>query len=297
MIVEEAIVRANWRKNCPVMPLMNAQGMNTALRTRPTAITGAESWLIALMVASRGASPCSMWCSTASTTTMALSTTMPIASTRPKSVRLLRLKRMTAITPKVPMMATGTANRGMTAERQFCRNTSTTRATSTVARPSALNTSWMHSRVYGVVSYSMWYSMSAGKSLANSSILSWMRSAISRALASGNWKMIRPTDGRPSRRALTSSFLAAISMRATSRSRVMRPSGGLRRMMSPNCAGVCSRPRVVSVTSVTCPGRVGCWPMRPQATCWFCSRTAATTSPAPRLREASFSGSSQSRML
>ena len=69
---------------------MNAHGMNTAVSTSPTAITGAETWLIALIVASRGARPCSMWCSTASTTTIASSTTMPIASTSPKSVRLFR---------------------------------------------------------------------------------------------------------------------------------------------------------------------------------------------------------------
>ena len=30
MTVDEAIVRANWRKNWPVMPVMNAQGTNTA---------------------------------------------------------------------------------------------------------------------------------------------------------------------------------------------------------------------------------------------------------------------------
>ena len=30
MIVETAIVRANWRKNWPVMPEMNTQGTNTA---------------------------------------------------------------------------------------------------------------------------------------------------------------------------------------------------------------------------------------------------------------------------
>ena len=59
---------------------------------------------------------------------------------------------MTAITPKVPMMATGTAIRGMTADRQFCRNTSTTRATRIMAARRALKTSWMHSAVYGVVS-------------------------------------------------------------------------------------------------------------------------------------------------
>ena len=43
--VETAIVRANWRKNWPVMPVMNAQGTNTALSTRPMAITGPETSL------------------------------------------------------------------------------------------------------------------------------------------------------------------------------------------------------------------------------------------------------------
>ena len=57
MIVEMAIVRANCRKNCPVMPLMKAHGTKTALRTSPTAITGPETCSMALIVASRGASP------------------------------------------------------------------------------------------------------------------------------------------------------------------------------------------------------------------------------------------------
>ena len=102
---------------------------------------------MALIVASRGKSPFSIWCSTASTTTIASSTTMPMASTRPKSVRLLRLKPMTFITAKVPMMATGTAIKGMIADRQFCRNKSTTRATRMIASRRALTTSSMHCRV------------------------------------------------------------------------------------------------------------------------------------------------------
>ena len=43
MNVETAIVRANCRKNCPVIPLMKAQGMNTALKTSPTAMTGPDT--------------------------------------------------------------------------------------------------------------------------------------------------------------------------------------------------------------------------------------------------------------
>ena len=37
-----AIVSANWRKNCPTIPERNAHGMNTAISTSPTAITGGE---------------------------------------------------------------------------------------------------------------------------------------------------------------------------------------------------------------------------------------------------------------
>ena len=51
--------------------------------------TGPETSSIALSVASRGAMPSSMWCSTASTTTIASSTTRPMASTRPNSDSVL----------------------------------------------------------------------------------------------------------------------------------------------------------------------------------------------------------------
>ena len=93
-----------------------------------------------------------MWCSTDSTTTIASSTTMPIASTSPKSVRLLSEKPIAAITAKVPMIATGTAISGMIADRQFCRNSSTTSATRITESSSVLNTSWIDSRMNGVVS-------------------------------------------------------------------------------------------------------------------------------------------------
>ncbi len=126
--------------------------MKTALNTRPTAITGPETCRIASSVASRGARPFSMWCSTASTTTMASSTTMPIASTRPNSVRLLSENPTTAMTANVPTTATGTATSGMSADRQFCRNTRTTAATRMMASRSVLNTSRIDSSMNGVVS-------------------------------------------------------------------------------------------------------------------------------------------------
>ena len=87
----------------------------------------------ACSAASRRLMPCSRCRSTFSTTTMASSTTMPTASTRPNSVRLLIEKPSAAITAKVPTSDTGIAMIGMIAGRQPCRNTSTTMTTSTIA--------------------------------------------------------------------------------------------------------------------------------------------------------------------
>lgn len=55
-----AIVTANWRKNSPMMPLMKMHGTNTAVSTKPTAITGPATWSMASIVASRGLIPFSM---------------------------------------------------------------------------------------------------------------------------------------------------------------------------------------------------------------------------------------------
>ena len=82
-----------------------------------------------------GVIPCSIWCSVASTTTMASSTTMPMANTSPKSESVLRLNPMTVMAAKVPMIATGTAINGISAERQFCRNTKTTMPPGARRRP------------------------------------------------------------------------------------------------------------------------------------------------------------------
>ncbi len=71
------------------MPGMNAVGMNTAESTSAIPITGPEISSIALSAASFGDMPSSMWRSTASTTTIASSTTSPIASTSPNSDKVL----------------------------------------------------------------------------------------------------------------------------------------------------------------------------------------------------------------
>ena len=89
MSTDTAMVSANCWYRRPVMPAMKATGTNTAARIRAMPMTGAVTSDMALKVASLGESPCSMWRSTASTTTMASSTTRPMASTKANSESVL----------------------------------------------------------------------------------------------------------------------------------------------------------------------------------------------------------------
>ena len=57
MIVETAIVTANWRKNWPVMPPRKQHGMNTELSTSVMARIGPVISSIALIVAVRESQP------------------------------------------------------------------------------------------------------------------------------------------------------------------------------------------------------------------------------------------------
>src|SRR3954454_17610752 len=118
-MVEAAIVNANCLKNWPLMPAMNAVGTNTAQSTSEIAMTGPVTSSIALREASSGESPLAIQVSTFSTTTMASSTTIPIASTSPNNERLFNEKPSSANTANVPISDTGTAIMGMIVARQF----------------------------------------------------------------------------------------------------------------------------------------------------------------------------------
>src|SRR5215212_9082220 len=135
------------------MPLMNATGTNTADNPNAIAMTAGVTSVIARYVASRGLKPCSIQRSTFSTTTIASSTTMPIASTIPNSDRLFSENPNAFMNANVPMSDTGIAISGTTDARQLCRNTSTTITTSAIASSSVLTTSLMLARTNSVVSY------------------------------------------------------------------------------------------------------------------------------------------------
>ena len=123
------------------MPGIAAVGTNTAINTSVVATSAPPTSSIARRVASAGGHPSSINRSTFSTTTIASSTTMPIANTNPNSDRLFREKPMPYMIANVPINDTGIATTGMIVARQFWRNTNTVRMTNSPACQSVVNTS------------------------------------------------------------------------------------------------------------------------------------------------------------
>src|SRR5262249_19303434 len=146
---------ANCLYNWPVIPGMNADGTKTENTASVIAMIGPVTSAIAASVAAAGVnSGCvSNLCSTASTTTIASSTTMPIASTSANSDTVLAEKPSASMTAKVPISATGTAMMGISVARKLPRKMKTTIATSTKASISVWITLSMVASTNTVVSY------------------------------------------------------------------------------------------------------------------------------------------------
>ena len=98
-----------------------------------------------------------------SITTIASSTTMPVASTMPNRVRVLIEKPSSLMNANVPMSDTGIVIVGMIVLRQSCRNRNITSTTSAMASSSVVTTSRMESCTTVAVSNDTWYFMPGGK--------------------------------------------------------------------------------------------------------------------------------------
>ena len=85
------------------------------------------------------------WRCTFSMTTMASSTTSPVARVMPKSVSELMEKPKILMKAKVPMSETGMVTAGMMVARQSCRKRKMTMMTMMMASPMVVTTSWMES--------------------------------------------------------------------------------------------------------------------------------------------------------
>ena len=153
---------------------------------------------IDLMVACRGDSPSSdMIRSTFSITTIASSTTMPIASTMPNKVSWLMLKSSAYRPRKVPSSAIGITRVGISVARKFCRKISITRNTSTIASSRVMTTSSIETCTKVELSYGENQLTPGGNVVSNSAMRSRTALATPRALAPGaNW-MAKPAAGLP----------------------------------------------------------------------------------------------------
>ena len=184
MAIENAMVKANWRKRMPVVPGKKATGTKTATSTSDVAITApVTSFMPAEAAAWASRCPSRMCRSMFSITTMASSTTRPVARVMPKRVRVLIENPRRFTKAKVPMSDTGMVTAGMSVLRQSCRKRKMTRITSTMAAASVSSTSRIDSLTTSVVSKATRYFMPGGKFWARRSSSPSAARSTSRALA------------------------------------------------------------------------------------------------------------------
>ena len=124
---------------------MKAIGTKTPVIASDVAMIGPVTSRMAATVASRGLRPSPMLRWTFSTTTIASSTTIPMARINPNRDSTLIENPKASISENVPTMDTGTASSGMSAARQVCRKTMTTTTTRPMASRSVLRTALMES--------------------------------------------------------------------------------------------------------------------------------------------------------
>src|ERR1700690_1696554 len=125
----------------PVVPGKNDTGTKTAISTNEVAMTALVTSPMASDVALCG-SQCSaaIWRCTFSMTTIASSTTRPVASVMPKSVSELIENPNTLMNANVPISETGMVTAGMMVARQSSRNKKITAMTMAIASESVIST-------------------------------------------------------------------------------------------------------------------------------------------------------------
>ncbi|MGY4515168.1 hypothetical protein ACVWWW_000736 [Lysobacter sp. HA18] len=220
--------------------------------------------------------------STFSITTIASSTTMPIASTMPNSESWLMVKPRIFMPRNVPSSATGMTSVGISVARMFCRNSSITRKTSTIASSSVCTTSSTDTCTKSELSYGENHCTPFGKLGCNSSMRFLTAAATASAFSPGPSCTAKPAAGWPSHFRSKLCAEPVTSTRATSRRRTLAPFGSARSRMFSNSCGVEKRPSAATVAVNICDAGDGSPPTWPAENCTFCARTAASTSLADR---------------
>ena len=168
--------------------------MNTAINTSEEVITALLIPFIASILAiQEDLYPTSNLDCTASTTTMASSTTVPITSTNANRVIRLILNPATDIKAKVPISDTMIPTNGINVERISCKNTYTTRITRRIASIKVFTTSWIEANRKSLELIICVSSTPFGRSLRTSSSRLSMFWFTSVALEPAVWNIIQET--------------------------------------------------------------------------------------------------------
>ena len=165
---------------------MAATGINTAIITSVVAIMGPVTSRIAAEVAALGDMPFSILTCTASTTTMASSTTIPIAKTSPNNDIELTVKSKIGKNIKAAISETGIANVGIRVALQSCIKIKTTKITKTRAIIKVSIISSIPAIIGSVASNETSYLRSSGKVSAIASIVLITSSAKATAFVPGD---------------------------------------------------------------------------------------------------------------
>ena len=179
-------VTANSRNSRPICPSMNSSGMNTATSDRLIDSTVKPTSRAPSSAASTRSMPFSMWRIVFSSTTMASSTTKPVATVSAIRLRLFRLKPSRYITPKVPSSDTTVATAGTMVARTLRKNSPTTSTTSTIEIIRVNSISASDARMELVLSDATATSMSCGSCARSSGTSARTRSTVSMMLAFGS---------------------------------------------------------------------------------------------------------------
>ena len=169
------------------MPRMKPAGMKTLESTSAMPTSAPPTSSIAAIAASCGVRPSSIFAWTASTTTIASSTTSPTARTRPRSESVLIVKPTIGKKRKVPIRDTGMVWIGTHVARKLSRKRNTTRRTRPIASASVMRISFAPSVTGMVVSSVRSACMSDGKRSARRAMAAFTRLAASRAFEPGTW--------------------------------------------------------------------------------------------------------------
>ncbi len=197
IITEADRVTANSRNSRPTMPPMNRSGMNTATRLIEIETTVKPTSRAPRSAASSRGMPSSTWRTMFSRTTMASSTTNPVATVSAISDRLLSENPAMYITPSVPSSETTTATAGTTVARHDRRKIETTMTTRMVAIASVISTSRSEARIVVVRSLAISIEMSAGRPARKPGSCALTASTAAMMFAPG-WRLMTATiAGRP----------------------------------------------------------------------------------------------------